>query len=102
MTTLHKKQRQTKSLFNIATKGHYLLFETEWIREFSTNKQVQIMNETNEQKANNIFKKVNQFSSLEKKRIYLHSLTTEARNNFLLYFFHKVENLLRSKKIPLQ
>ena len=102
MAITDHKQKQTKSLFNIATKGHYLLFETEWIRDFTTSNLNLTKNDINLEKANNVFSKLNQYSNLEKKRIYLHSLNKEMRNNFLLYFFTKVEILLQSKKIPLQ
>ena len=102
MNNMENQEKQTNSLFKIAEQGHYILFEPEWIRSFETYNKQDNDAIVDQEEAQKVLVKISKYASLEKKRIFLHSLTSEVRQNFLLYFFQKVENQIQRKKNLLQ
>ena len=84
----------TSGLIKIASKGFFPMFEINWTEDL-INKPIKISPAV-ESEARIILKKLSSYNSMERKKIYLSSLSPDKRKRFISYFISRVECYAKS------
>lgn len=95
----HKQDKSIKTLVELGANGYFPLFENNWLQDVSNPNKKLTGNE--KVKAKNLFKRVLQHKSIERKKTVVFSMCEEDRVLFIKAFLKMVEGNILDKKIEL-
>ena len=101
MEFYHRNDRAIKSLIDLATRGHYPLFEDNWLEETWTQEGKKLTG-NEKAKAKTLFKRLCEHRTLERQRTVFWSMKIEERKLFKRAFMKMVENRILDASPELQ
>ncbi|MCB9061061.1 MAG: hypothetical protein H6622_06030 [Halobacteriovoraceae bacterium] len=96
-------QRTTlKSLIELGSNGHFPLFMTDWLKEYFNSDLNTPASKIQNRKIKELFRTLERYETLERKRIFMLSLECEDRFLLIREFFSQVEDYILNKSPELQ
>jgi Leu/Phe-tRNA-protein transferase len=96
-----RNDRSIKSLVELGAKGHFPLFDSNWLSEFY-NVTPKKLTGHEKVEAKKLLKRVSKHRSLERKKTVILSMKESERHLVLKAFFKMVENKILDEKPQLQ